>query len=139
LLHDVGKIAINPDIQNKPGKLTDEEYAHIMTHVQIGPSIVKPIANENIVDIIRYHHTRYDGRGKNQTQSGSQLPIGVKIVTLADSFDAMTSERPYRKSLTLAEALAEVKRCSGTQFDPVISDVLLKIPGSELLAIIALD
>jgi putative two-component system response regulator len=139
LLHDVGKIAINPDIQNKPGKLSEEEYEHIMTHSQIGPSIVKPIANENIVNIIRYHHSRYDGHSKNQTVPGSQLPVGVRIVTLADAFDAMTSERPYRKSLTLEEALSEVKRCSGTQFDPGIVDAFFKIPGPELLAIIALE
>jgi putative two-component system response regulator len=139
LLHDVGKIAINPDIQNKPGKLTDEEYEHIMTHAQIGPSIVKPIANENIVNVIRYHHTRYDGHGKNQTLFGTQLPLGVRIVTLADSFDAMTSERPYRKGMTLEQALMEIKRCSGTQFDPTIVEVFLKIPHAELLAIIKLD
>jgi response regulator RpfG family c-di-GMP phosphodiesterase len=139
LLHDVGKIAINQDVQNKPGKLTDEEYEHIMTHSQIGPSIVKPIANDNIVNIIRYHNTRYDGHGKNQVLFGSQLPIGVRIVTLADSFDAMTSERPYRKGFTLQEAQAEVKRCSGSQFDPVIVDVFQKIPDAELQAIISLD
>jgi response regulator RpfG family c-di-GMP phosphodiesterase len=139
LLHDVGKIAINPDIQNKPGKLTDEEYEHIMTHAQIGPSIVKPIANENIVNIIRYHHTRYDGRGKNQTISGLQLPIGVRIVTIADAFDAMTSERPYRKGLTINEAVSELKRCSGTQFDPEIIEAFLKIPDSDIRAIIGLQ
>lgn len=139
LLHDVGKIAINQNIQNKPGKLTEEEYEYIMTHSQIGPSIVKPIANENIVNIIKYHHTRYDGRGRNQELFGMQLPLGVRIVTLADAFDAMTSARPYRKTLTLEEALAEVKRCSGTQFDPAIVEVFLKIPHFELLSIIALD
>jgi putative two-component system response regulator len=138
LLHDVGKIAIDPDIQNKPGKLTDEEYECIMTHVQIGPSIVKPIANEHIINIIKYHHTRYDGCGKGQTLSGSQLPIGVRIVTLADAFDAMTSERPYRKSFTLEVALSEVKRCSGTQFDPEVVDVFLKIPEIEIMEIIGL-
>jgi response regulator RpfG family c-di-GMP phosphodiesterase len=139
LLHDVGKIAINPDIQNKPGKLTKEEYEHIMTHSQIGPSIVKPIANENIINIIKYHHTRFDGSGKNQTLSGAQLPLGVKIVTLADAFDAMTSERPYRQSMTMEEAQSEIKRCSGTQFDPAIVEAFLKIPGPEILAIINLQ
>ena len=138
LLHDVGKIAIDPDIQNKPGKLTQEEYENIMTHAKIGSSIVKPIANENIVDIIKYHHTNYDGSGKDQTLSGSQLPVGVRIVTLADAFDAMTSERPYRAGFSIEDALAEIKRCSGTQFDPEIVDVLLTIPDTELNEIIGL-
>ena len=139
LLHDVGKIAINSDIQNKPGKLTEEEYEHIMTHSQIGPSIVKPIANENIINIIRYHHTRYDGRGKGQTMAGDQIPLGVRIVTLADSFDAMTSERPYRKAMTLDQALREVIKCTGTQFDASIVRVFMTIPEKEIRAIIALQ
>jgi putative two-component system response regulator len=109
-----------------------------MTHAQIGPSIVKPIANENIINIIKYHHTRYDGCGNGQVLSGSQLPIGVRIVTLADAFDAMTSERPYRKGLTIDVALSEVKRCSGTQFDPTVVDVFFKIPEIEVFAIIGL-
>jgi len=136
LLHDVGKIAVNPDIQNKPGKLTDIEYEHIMTHTQIGPTIVKSIANENIVNIIKYHHTRYDGNGKNQTLSNSQIPIGARIVTLSDAFDAMTSERPYRKSFALEDAISEVKRCRGTQFDPAVVDAFLKLSNIEMLAII---
>jgi response regulator RpfG family c-di-GMP phosphodiesterase len=135
LLHDVGKIAIDPDIQNKPGKLTAEEYEHIMTHAQIGPSIVKPIANKNIIDIIRYHHTRYDGRGKDQTMAGSQIPLGVRIVTIADSFDAMTSERPYRSAMTLDQALREVIKCAGTQFDEAIVEEFIKIPPAEIRAI----
>lgn len=139
LLHDVGKIAIDPDIQNKPGKLTEEEYEHIMTHAQIGPSIVKPIANENITNIIRYHHTRYDGHGKGQTMAGKQIPLGVRIVTLADSFDAMTSERPYRKAMTIAQALLEIIKCSGTQFDAAIVRVFLTIPEIEIRVIMALQ
>ena len=135
LLHDVGKIAINPDVQNKPGKLTEKEYEYIMTHVQIGPGIVKSIANEKIINIIRYHHTRYDGACKYVTLSGPQIPLSARIVTLADAFDAMTSERPYRKGLPLETAIAEVKRCSGTQFDPAIVEVFLKIPLTELIYI----
>ncbi|MBN1367417.1 MAG: response regulator [Dehalococcoidales bacterium] len=135
LLHDVGKIAINPDIQNKPGKLTEEEYKYIMTHVQIGANIVKSIANEKIVDIIRYHHTRFDGACKDQTLCGTHIPLCARIVTLADAFDAMTSERSYRKSLALEEAISEVKRCAGTQFDPAIVEVFLKIPSNDILTI----
>jgi len=139
LLHDVGKIAIDPAIQNKPGALTKEEYEQVMTHTQIGPRIVKAVANENIINIIRYHHTRYKGDPKYQTLVGEEIPIGARIVTLADSFDAMTSDRPYRKSLSLNIALSEIKRCSGTQFDPSIVDAFLKIPASEMLGIINSD
>lgn len=139
LLHDVGKIAVDPEIQNKPGKLTSEEYDHIMTHATVGPAIVKPIANQNILDIIRYHHCRFDGRGKDQLLVGAQIPLGVRIVTLADSFDAMTSERPYRKAMSLDAALHEVIRCTGTQFDPEIVDVFIRIPQREMKAIMSLQ
>lgn len=138
LLHDVGKIAVDPGIQNKPGKLTAEEYEHIMTHAQVGPRIVKSVANEDITNIIKYHHTRYDGHGIGQTLVGSQIPIGARIVTLSDALDAMTSDRPYRKSLSLEQALSEVKRCAGTQFDPEVVNAFLRIPAAEVLAIIGL-
>lgn len=139
LLHDVGKIAVDPDIQNKPGKLTEEEYAQIMIHTQVGPSIVRPIANNNILDMIKYHHTRFDGQAKGQTMSGIQLPLAVRIITLADSFDAMTSKRPYRDAFPIEKAIAEIKRCSGTQFDPQVVETFLKIPESELQKIINRD
>jgi response regulator RpfG family c-di-GMP phosphodiesterase len=139
LLHDVGKIAIDPAIQNKPRKLTNKEYEQIMTHIQLGPRIVKAVANENIINIIKYHHTRYGADPKTQVVVGEEIPVGARIVTLADSFDAMTSDRPYRKRLSLEAALHEIKRCSGTQFDPVVVDVFLKIPESEILGIIKSD
>jgi len=118
LLHDVGKIAIDPDIQNKPGKLTVDEYEHIMTHATVGPAIVKPIANQNIIDIIHYHHCRFDGRSKDQTLTGAQIPLGVRIVTLADSFDAMTSERPY------AKAYRWTPPCARSSAAPALSSIL---------------
>ncbi len=136
LLHDVGKIAIDPAIQNKPERLTNEEYEQIMAHIQLGPRIVKAVANENIINIIRYHHTRYNADPKTQVVVGEEIPIGARIVTLADSFDAMTSDRPYRKRLSLEAALLEIKRCSGTQFDPVVVNAFLRIPELEILRII---
>jgi response regulator RpfG family c-di-GMP phosphodiesterase len=139
LLHDVGKIAVDPDIQNKPGKLTEEEYAQIMIHTDIGPSIVRPIANNGILEMIKYHHTRFDGQGKGQTMSGTQLPLAVRIITLADSFDAMTSKRPYRDAFSIEKAIAEIKRCSGTQFDPQVVETFLKIPENEIQTIIDQD
>jgi putative two-component system response regulator len=135
LLHDVGKIAVDPSIQNKPGKLTSEEYEKIMMHTTVGPRIVKAVANENVQTIIRYHHTRYDNDHASQGLADRHIPIGARIVTLADAFDAMTSDRPYRTSRTLDEAILEVQRCAGTQFDPAVVDAFLKIPNAELLAI----
>jgi|WetSurMetagenome_2_1015567.scaffolds.fasta_scaffold00449_2 putative two-component system response regulator len=126
LLHDVGKISIDPAIQNKPSKLTDEEYERMMMHTQIGPDIVGPVANQIIIDIIRYHHYRYDGRGKDQLIHGENIPIGARIVAVADSYDAMTSDRPYRKALTNEAAIAEVRRCCGSQFDPKIASLMVE-------------
>lgn len=135
LLHDVGKIAIDPSIQNKPGKLTAEEYEQLMTHVPLGVRIVKPIANENVMNIIRFHHARYDTDPLRQALDGETIPIGARIVTVADSFDAMTSDRPYRKGLPLETALCEIEHCAGTQFDPLVTDIFLTIPATEVAAI----
>ena len=135
LLHDVGKIAIDPSIQNKPGMLSKEEYDELMTHTQVGHHIVRPVVNENITNIIKHHHARYDGSGPGQNQIGSQIPICVRIVTLADAFDAMTSDRPYRKARSIVDAFSELKRCSGTQFDPALVNMFVKTPPSEIEAI----
>jgi len=133
LLHDIGKVALDPRIQNKPDKLTPEEYRHIMIHAQVGPGIVKPIANERIVQIIGHHHDHYDGNGLDQTVRGEDIPLGARILAVADSLVAMTSERPYRPVMSTKEALDEIKRCSGTQFDPSVVTVLLKIPVAEIM------
>ena len=113
LLHDVGKIAVDPGIQNKTDRLTREEYSHIMTHAQIGPSIVEPVANQDILGIIRHHHARYDGAGFGQKIAGEEIPLGAKIVAVADTFDAMTSDRPYRQALSHDTACAEIEKNSG--------------------------
>ncbi len=123
LLHDVGKIAVDPAIQNKAGRLSEAEYDHIMTHVQIGPKIVKSVANNNVLNIIQHHHARFDGKGHNDPIKGTDIPLGARIVAIADTFDAMTSNRPYRDALGLEKAFNEINRCSGTQFDPVLVEV----------------
>ena len=123
LLHDVGRIAVDQIIQNKPGKLTPEEYEHIMIHASVGAGIIKPLVNEEVVDIIECHHDRYDGSGLHQEISGEGIPIGARILSLADAFIAMISERPYRPAMTLDEAFKEIRRCAGTQFDPSVVDV----------------
>ena len=133
LLHDVGKIAVDPAVQNKPGRLTDKEYRHIMTHAQVGPRIVRPVANESVVNIIRHHHDWYDGSGLNQNTRDWEIPLEARIVAVADTFDAMTSDRPYRTAISVEETIAEIKRCSGTQLDPKVVKAFLRIPMAEIM------
>jgi putative two-component system response regulator len=127
LLHDIGKIGIDSSVQNKPGMLTPTEYDYILTHCNIGPGIVEPLVNEKIVEVIRHHHDSYDGSGLNQKVRGEEIPLGARILAVADSFDAMTSDRPYRPAMTAGKAVAEIKKCAGTQFDPVVVKAFLKI------------
>jgi putative nucleotidyltransferase with HDIG domain len=130
LLHDVGKIAIDQVIQNKPGSLTREEYEHIMTHCQIGAQIVQPVVNGKISKIIKDHHDHYDGNGLRQVADGGDIPLGARVIAVADAFDAMTSDRPYRSAMSIAQGVDEIKRCTGSQFDPAIVAVFLKTVGT---------
>jgi len=131
LLHDVGKIAVDQSIQNKPGKLTPDEHEHIMIHADIGAGIVKPVVNDRVVEMIEHHHDRYDGTGLHQTVAGEDIPLGARILAVADAFDAMTSDRPYRSAMTVEEALQEIRRCVDTQFDPVVARAFLGIGASR--------
>ncbi len=121
-LHDIGKIAIDERILNKPGKLTDEEWTQIRRHPEIGYRIISssPEYSEISEDILS-HHERWDGKGYPQGLSGKDIPYRARIIAIADAYDAMTSERTYRKTFTEKEAIEEIKRCSGTQFDPIIA------------------
>jgi len=125
LLHDVGKIAVDPDILNKPSQLTSSEYRHIMTHAVVGPNLVKPFVNERVVDIISHHHDHFDGGGLDQKVRGKEIPLGARIVALADAYQAMTSDRPYRKALSLLDAIEEIQWYSGTQFDPIVANMMI--------------
>lgn len=127
LLHDVGKIAVDPNILNKPSELTPTEYRHIMTHAIVGPSLVKPFVNQKVVDIISHHHDHFDGGGLDQTLKGKEIPLGARIIALADAYQAMTSDRPYRKALTKLDAIEEIQWYSGTQFDPIVANVMINI------------
>jgi putative two-component system response regulator len=129
LLHDIGKIAIDQAIQNKPDKLTDEEYEHIMTHAHAGADIVRPIVNEKIVEMIEHHHDHYDGNGLHQVIAGSDIPLGARILAVADAFDAMISDRPYRSAMSITDIVEEIKRCAGTQFDPIVVAAFLNTVG----------
>jgi len=127
LLHDIGKIAVDPDVQNKPGKLTPEEYRQVMIHASEGAHIVEPLVNERVFGMIAHHHDHYDGSGLDQTADGEAIPLGARIIAVADTFDAMTSDRPYRSAMTASDSVVEIASCSGTQLDPVVVKALLKI------------
>ncbi|NLY46564.1 MAG: HD-GYP domain-containing protein [Tissierella sp.] len=119
ILHDIGKIAINDNILNKAGKLTNEEYAEIMKHPSVGAEIISKMEFfKDIKDIVRHHHERYDGGGYPDGLKGDDIPIEACILAIADSYDAMTSNRPYRKALEKEVALEEIKKNAGTQFHP---------------------
>lgn len=126
LVHDVGKIGIREDILNKPGRLTEEELRHVQQHSEIGEQILLPIAgDEEIIRMVRGHHERYDGTGYPDRLKQDEIPLGARIIAVADSFEAMVSERPYRKAMSEKDALAEIRRSRGTQFDPAVADALL--------------
>jgi len=133
LLHDIGKVAVNPAIVNKAGKLTAAEYEHIMTHAVISASIMQPVVrNEEMTQIIEHHHDHYDGGGLNQKVKGNDIPLLARIVSLADAYDAMTSTRPYRAALPREQALAEIVRGTGKQFDPLIANVFLEMSEADV-------
>jgi cyclic di-GMP phosphodiesterase len=125
LLHDVGKIAVDPDILNKPSELTSSEYRHIMTHAIIGPNLVRPFVNDKVVDIISHHHDHFDGGGLDQTISGKEIPLGARIIAMTDAYHAMISDRPYRKALSKIDAMEEIRWYSGSQFDPIIANLMI--------------
>jgi putative nucleotidyltransferase with HDIG domain len=128
LLHDVGKIGIDDKILNKPGSLTEEEYEKIKSHPEIGYNILKDIKNlEDIMPIIRGHHERYDGMGYPDGKQPEELDLDIFIVQLADTIDAMTTDRPYRKALTQEEVIGEITKFSGTQFHPKVVQAYLNV------------
>lgn len=131
-LHDIGKIGIPDEVLNKPGRLTDEQFAIIKQHPVIGFNIVNKVKTfEVISDIVRYHHERYDGKGYPDGLKGFDIPFGARIVAVADSFDAMTAPRIYRPCFTQEEALDEIKRCRGSQFDPEVVDCFIEAMQKE--------
>ena len=128
LLHDVGKIGIPDNIINKQGKLTPEEYAEIKTHTVIGDQILANISNYiHLSTAARYHHERYDGAGYPDGLKGTEIPELARIISVADAYDAMTSNRSYRRMLSQEEVRNELVRCSGTQFDPDFARIMIRL------------
>src|SRR6266516_3192495 len=126
-LHDIGKIGVSEAVLHKAGKLTEAEYRHIMEHPGIGARILEPLMRDAPVAlaIVRSHHERLDGRGFPDGLKGDRIPLEVRIVTVADSFDAMTSVRPYRPPLSVQKAIRELEEGKGVQFDPRVVDAFL--------------
>ena len=128
LLHDVGKIAMPKNILCKNGKLTDEEFLVMKSHPVRGEKIVINIKKlQMISEWVKAHHEKWDGRGYPDGLKGEEIPLAGRIIALADTYDAMTSTRPYRTALSHEVAIAEIQRCSGTQFDPKLAEVFVGI------------
>ena len=126
-LHDLGKIGVNDGVLRKPGRLSDDEFALIRAHAANGYEILKAAPSfEALLPGIRHHHERYDGRGYPDGLSGSGIPLLARILSVADSYDAMTTDRIYRKALPEEKARAELRDGAGTQFDPVIVEAMLR-------------
>jgi HD-GYP domain-containing protein (c-di-GMP phosphodiesterase class II)/HAMP domain-containing protein len=128
VLHDIGKIGIDVNIIQKPGRLTQEEYNLIKDHPLIGERIISPIAFlKEVLPIVSQHHERYDGKGYPMGIDGSVMAPEARVLSVADAYDAMITARPYRNPLPREEAIAELRRCSGTQFDPIVVEHFLEI------------
>ncbi|MBM3792007.1 MAG: HD domain-containing protein, partial [Acidobacteria bacterium] len=136
LLHDVGKIGVPDSILLKPARLTDAEWRVMKRHPRTGHDILGGIRFLSAAaEIVLSHQERWDGHGYPQGLAGKDIPIGARIFAVVDTLDAMTSDRPYRKALSFQAAIEEIRRCSGTQFDPCIVDAFLSIPAPNWVEI----
>lgn len=128
LLHDIGKIGVPDNILNKPGKLTNEEFSLMKMHTIVGGEILKDIESVEGLDVgAKYHHERFDGKGYPEGLKGEEIPYVARLICIADAYDAMASNRIYRKHLSEETILKEIERCSGTQFDPEMTEAFLKL------------
>jgi HD-GYP domain-containing protein (c-di-GMP phosphodiesterase class II) len=126
-LHDIGKIGTREDILNKPGPLTPEEFDHVKAHASLGERILAPFLATSpvVLRIVRSHHERMDGSGFPDALKGDQISLEARIVAVVDAFDAMTTNRAYRPLRPAADAIAELRRYAGVQFDPEVVDAFL--------------
>jgi diguanylate cyclase (GGDEF)-like protein/putative nucleotidyltransferase with HDIG domain len=134
-LHDLGKLAIPEEILRKPSALNESERLVLQRHPQIGHRMLESLGVEPLAEWVLHHHERWDGDGYPNRLRGDEIPLGARIIFVADAYDAMTSERVYRKPLSSREALAELERCAGTQFDPGIVDAFAEELGMRSRAI----
>jgi HD-GYP domain-containing protein (c-di-GMP phosphodiesterase class II) len=138
LLHDIGKVGIPDAILNKPGRLTNEEYELMKKHPEYGWSVLRQIPGfERVSLLILHHHESFDGKGYPGGLVGEEIPIGSRIVSVIDAFDAMVSSRPYRAGMPLEEASRRLIQASGTQFDPRVVERFLPLAQAEMPAVLA--
>lgn len=132
LLHDIGKIGVIEALLEKPAMLSEDEFPPLRLHPEKGVAILSPIEQlQEVLPGILYHHERYDGSGYPEGLKGENIPLDARIVTVADAFDAIISERPYKRAFSVEEALAEVRSCAGSQFDPVVVESLAAYIGKK--------
>jgi putative nucleotidyltransferase with HDIG domain len=128
LLHDIGKLAIPDRLLDKPGPLTDDEFEEVKQHVVIGADILSAVAFPGpLASIVRHHHEKWDGTGYPDRLGGGEIPIGARVLALADTYDALTSDRPYRRRLPHDRAVAIIQDGCGTVFDPELAEVFLRL------------
>jgi len=128
LVHDIGKIGVPETVLNKPNRLTDDEFKKVQAHCIIGERILQPVVDDiEILSIVRHHHERFDGKGYPDGLSGNQITIGARIMALTDSYDAMTSDRPYRKAQSISSAIDEIQRNCGLQFDSIVAQAFINL------------
>lgn len=127
LVHDIGKIGVRESVLNKPGRLTDKEFEHVKRHSEIGEHILAPIADDKeILRLIRNHHEHYDGSGYPDQLKSHQIPLGARILAVADAYEAMTSKRPYREALGDEKARKEIEQNKGKQFDSEVAEAFFR-------------
>ena len=132
ILHDIGKIGTYDKILDKPAKLLSEEMEEVRQHPGKGASILKPIKQlEKIVPLIKHHHERIDGNGYPDGLKGEDIPLLARVLCVADAYDSMVSDRPYRKAPGKKYAISELKRCSGSQFDAKVVEAFLSVLKSK--------
>jgi HD-GYP domain-containing protein (c-di-GMP phosphodiesterase class II) len=137
LLHDIGKIGIPDGILNKPARLTPEEYECVKRHPEFGWAVLRKLPRlEQTSLYVLHHHENFDGTGYPAKLKGFEIPIGSRIVSVIDAFDAMVSSRPYRKGLPLEEAIRRLNQSSGTQFDPSVIKSFVPIAESEMSSVL---
>lgn len=129
LLHDIGKIGIPDSVLSKPAPLTDEEWEIIFSHPEKGDAIVRPVGEfgrpGSVADMVLHHHERFDGGGYPKGVKGNDIPLGARIISVADTLSTMMQDRPYRRGRTFDEAAAEISRCSGTVYDPEVVEAFM--------------
>jgi putative nucleotidyltransferase with HDIG domain len=135
LLHDVGKLAVSSHLLAKPGPLAPDELAAIRSHPIAGAKLLESFADARpALACVLFHHERWDGSGYPTGRGGHDIPLDARVLAIADAYDAMTTARPYRRALTSTEARAEIARCAGTQFDPMLAVLFLELWNEDAAA-----